>query len=542
MTKTEQDLIYKLVNWNESLSFSAYQEVLRTQVPKLRQQIKQTTSFDREKVAFTFYDTYGVPLDVIESVFRETGATLSREVFQRYLEEQKDRSRASSKITKEIFADACVTASIEGLASSKFLGYDATHRDAKLQRIAKTDDGVETELLLIFEQTPFYAESGGQIGDTGEISGKKFKAKVLDAQFIGKCIAHKAQILEGRPEEGEIYTLKVDAERRADIMKNHTATHLLHSALRKVLGDHVKQRGSLVAPDYLRFDFTHSRAVDAESLNKIEELVNEQVKKNIRLEKEVLPKAEALKRGAIAFFGEKYGEDVRVVSIGDFSMELCGGTHLDSTGPIGLFKITSEGSIQAGVRRIEAVTGRGAEQLILRQNRDLEKICATFRVRKDSLKEDLKEKVQGVAALKNRLGQSAASKIKNHLSDAIARSTATGGAKLVSETLDGADVDLMRSGFEHLKSVGASFAMFLTSGDSEKVSFSVGGSPDLVQKGFNAGKIVQLIAQQVEGNGGGRSDFAVGGGKRIDKKGEALAFGEKEILRELAGISGKAGI
>ncbi len=532
---------------------NAYQEVLRTRIPMWQHRLKEILSDggDAKKrsvavsvEAFTYYDTYGVPLDLLQEAAELSGTSVDPEIFRKRMEEQKDRSRASSKIAGEIFVKSDLYALTEGIAQTQFLGYTDTKATARLLKVLRSSAGQQQsdvdgyEAVLIFDQSPFYAESGGQIGDTGSVSGNNFQAEVQDTHAHEKIILHKVRVKRGQPEVGKSYELSVDADRRADIMKNHTATHLLHSALRKTLGEHVKQSGSLVAADYLRFDFTHFRALDPETLNKIEALVNEEVKKNSKLEKQVLSKEQAIKEGAVAFFGEKYGEDVRVVSVGDFSKELCGGTHLDCTGPIGFFKITSESSIQAGVRRIQAVTGRWAEQYLQEQRQQLDKIYKTFHLDKHSPQEGLRKKTQAIMALKNRIRQSAATRITSHLDGCIQPSANIGGAKLVLETLDGADVDLMRGGFEHLKSKDVSFVLFLASGDSEKISFLVAASPDLVRKGFDAGKIVKSIAVVVEGNGGGRPDFAVGGGKRADKKNQALAFGEKAIRRELENISG----
>ena len=529
---------------------NAYQEVLRIQIPKLDvefEQIKKMGALpnvDPAKIAFRYYDTYGLPLEIVEERASKYGLNVDKNLFNKMLEEQRSRSRESSKIAVEIFAKSDFYELTEGILPTQFLGYSGVTGTGKLLKIVH-DNEVETkalagdEVIFIFDRTPFYAESGGQIGDTGVITGNGLIAEVKDAQYHEKIVLHKAFVKEGRAETGKNYELSVDAERRADIMKNHTATHLLHAALRKILGEHVKQSGSLVAPDYLRFDFSHFRAVETESLRKIEALVNEQIQKNTTVDKQVMSKDEAMQKGAIAFFGEKYGDKVRVLTIGDFSKELCGGTHLDSIGEIGFFKITSESSIQAGVRRIEAVTGRWAEKYTGEQKKELETLCAMFGAQENSLQQDLKKMGQRISTLKNKLGQSALSKVKNHLTEKIKHAPETSGAKLVLETWDGADVDLIRGAMDYLKTTGTPFTAFLLSSDDEKTSFLVAASHDLVQKGFNAGKILKSIATLVEGNGGGRPDFAVGGTKRLDKKSELLSLGEKEIRRELSGLSGK---
>ncbi len=509
----------------------AYLEVLKTQLPKFDQELQQIVNISNEEeknskiaeLAFKYYDTFGLPFELIVAGTDGHGLKINHEHFKSLMEKQKKRSRESSKITGEIFSKDDSLALIEGLSASKFLGYEKTETTSKLLK--------STDSLLIFDETPFYAEAGGQIGDTGEITGKNFRAKVVDTKFIDKCIAHKVEILEGTAKEGEGYQLKVDIERRADIMKNHTATHLLHAALRKVLGEHVKQSGSLVAPDYLRFDFTHFKQVDAESLQKIEALVNEEIKKNIRLDKQEMNKDEAVQKGAIAFFGEKYGDKVRVVTIGGFSKELCGGTHLESTGQIESFKITSESSIQAGVRRITAVTGRWAENLVRQKEKEIQDLCRTFGAVPESLGQEIHKRSERVSALKNRLVQNVGEKIKGAVVSGLSRATEEKGVKLVVMTADGANMEIMKPAADYLKIQPGSCAMLIASRSEDKVTLAVAGSGDFIQRGFNAGEIVKKITAVVDGKGGGRPEFAIGGGKNVARTAEAIALGKKEIYK-----------
>ncbi len=494
-----------------------------------------------DEYAFMLYDTYGLPVDKIKDKFSKDNLSFSEAKFSEYMNEQRERSRASSKITGEIFSSKGTYGLVDDIVRTEFLGYHGTEGEGELLRVIKNNEKAKSlktgeEGLLIFNRTPFYAEAGGQIGDTGEITTKDFKATVLDTQYIEKAVAHKVRVEKGEASEGGGYHLKVDAARRADIMKNHTATHLLHSALRKVLGEHVKQSGSLVAPDRLRFDFTHFKAVGAETLQEVEDLVNLEIKKNTSLEKKVLPKEEAIKQGAIAFFGEKYEEDVRVITIGGFSKELCGGTHLQSTGEIEYFKIISEGSIQAGVRRIEAVTGKKALGAVEENEKQIDALAALFKVKKDSLSDELKKLGESVARLKNRLTGQLAQKMRDKISASFEASPTVHGVRLIVQEIDGADNELLKTAAEHLKSLNTPFALLLASETEGKISFVVAASAGLVQKGFNSGKIVRDIAASVQGNGGGRPDFAVGGGKALDKKNEALDLGSREIKNSLESL------
>ncbi len=521
---------------------------LRTgMLPKLRQSLLECKEKNSEKqfdiilasIAFLYYDTHGLPFELIQETAAEVGVNLNAESFNRFLEEQRERSRQSSKITGEIFSKKGSYHLIDGLPSTIFLGYEKTKDQGRLLKIITQDIVVDTlkageEGLLIFDRTPFYAESGGQIGDTGLVSGNGLSAKVLDTQWIEKCVAHRVKIESGYAEPGKVYELVVDAERRADIMKNHTATHLLHSALRKALGDHVKQSGSLVAPDRLRFDFTHFSALDAKTISAVEELVNTEIRKNITLDKKVMSKEKAVESGAIAFFGEKYGDEVRVVSVGDFSKELCGGTHLHSTGEIETFKIVSESSIQAGVRRIEAVTGRGAKVLLQSQENELKSMTKDFGIRSDDMISSLKERLLQISELKSKMSKSLNRKVRERLDKDLEKAPVVAGAKFVKEKISGADTDTLKFACDYLRSSKISFTALFVSDSADKISLVVAGSDDLVKKGFNSGKIVKEISATVQGNGGGRPDFAVGGGKDVQKVNEAIALGEKIIKESLA--------
>ena len=472
--------------------------------------------------SFMLYDAYGLPIDAIRERFSEEGLVFDDKGFQALLGEQKKRSRASSKVGGEIFKKSDLYALTEGLPATRFTGYSGTEGKGKLLRISKGD-------VLIFDQTPFYAEAGGQVGDRGVISGGGFEAEVLDTQAHEKIVLHHVRVKKGSPEEGKSYDLQVDAERRSDIMNNHTGTHLLHAALRKVLGEHVKQSGSLVAPDYLRFDFGHFKGLTPEELLKVETMVNDEIQKNTPLKKEEMSREEAAGSGAIAFFGEKYGERVRVVSVGDFSKEFCGGTHLKSTGQIGRFKIVSESSIQAGVRRIEAVTGRWALKRAQESAGELADLAKAFGVTTEGLAQVLPSLRQRTTSLKQKLSAAAQSKVNAHEKEKFDKAPTVRGVKVVTDVVRHNVSDLTQEAARFLQKQGAECISVLAAAGPDSVSFTVSGTTVLISKGFNSGEVIRVMTPIVGGKGGGRPDFAVGGGKEVDKLNQAMTTAEKWV-------------
>ncbi len=520
-----QKTIYSIIENEER----AYDESCR------RAESTRKGSMTDGEYAFMLYDTFGLPVDKVKEKFLKENLAFDESKFELMLNEQRERSRKSSKIAGEIFAKNDMLVLTEGLAPTVFLGYEKTASSAKLLKIIKDKTAISSlnageEAVLIFDQTPFYAESGGQMGDSGTAESGGLKVEILDTQWSEKIALHKVKLVSGNLKPGETLNLKVDEVRRADIMKNHTATHLLHAALRKVLGDHVKQSGSLVAPDRLRFDFTHFSALTPEIQSSVEALVNEQIGKKTTLQKRVLGKEQALKEGAMAFFGEKYGDEVRVVSIGDFSKELCGGTHLNSTGEIERFKIISESSIQAGVRRIEAVTGRFAREAEEQSKNELASIAKEFSTSPDQLSGSLKNLREKVGSLQASLLSRAVSNMRTAYQHRLDKSPEIGGVKLFVQKEPLASADLFQKTFEGLKqNPNNIFAGVWQCQSEDKVTFFIGGSSQVVAKGFNAGKIVKSVSAVVEGNGGGRPEFAVGGGKNLSKINDAMELGRKEI-------------
>ena len=472
-------------------------------------------------VVFKLYDTYGFPVDLTADIARERDMTIDQQGFDDQMAAQRDRARAASKFA------AGDTGSVKSDAETDFSGYDNVDAPGKVVAIYK--DGAQVDALdegeegaIVLDTTPFYAESGGQIGDEGVLNGDGASFVVRDTQKSGKANLHLGHQRQGSLKIGDEVMAQVDAERRASTVLNHSATHLMHAALRQVLGDHVQQKGSLVAPDRLRFDFSHYESVTPAQLHEIENIVNEQIRRNIPAETRMMSYDDALASGAIALFGEKYGDDVRVLRLGDgFSVELCGGTHVRSTGDIGVFKITSEGGVAAGVRRIEAVTGKGALDWIDTNQRDLEHVAALLKGSRDQaaakveqLLKRTKELEKELAATKQKLLTGGASADENIIE--------IDGIKVMASRLDGADAKTLRDAVDRFKDKLQSAVVVLGSVEDGKVRLAAGVTKNNIGR-IKAGDVVKAVAEQVGGKGGGRPDFAQAGGTNPDGLDAALA-------------------
>ena len=461
-------------------------------------------------VAFKLYDTYGFPVDLTADIARERGLTVDQDGFEEAMAGQRDRARSASKFS--LASDA----RIETDASSDFLGYAGT--DGAGEVLAIFVDGKPVDSLangdagaIVLSSTPFYAESGGQIGDTGLLvnDGKIFN--VSDTQRSGDAIVHFGQVEEGEFGAGESVEAIVDADRRQAIRLNHSATHLMHAALRSVLGDHVQQKGSLVAPDKLRFDFSHLEAVTAAELQAIEDLVNEQVRQNVAADTNVMSYDDAIESGAVALFGEKYGDEVRVLNFGDFSVELCGGTHVARTGDIGLFKITSEGGVASGVRRIEAVTGKGAVALIDAQQKSLQQIASMLKSQPDQIGNKVEQLLKRNKELEKDLAAAKQALITGGSNDQSLNVEDVAGIKVLVTRIDGADAKTLRDAVDRYKDKLQSAIVVLGSVDDGVVRLAAGVTKDNTDR-VKAGDLIKPVAEQVSGKGGGRPDFAQAGG------------------------------
>jgi alanyl-tRNA synthetase len=481
---------------------------------------------------FKLYDTYGFPRDLAEDYFRDEGWVVTDETettWNAEMEAQRTRARAGAAFGAG--EDGESTALFHRLSSElppvEFVGYETLTSPARIlalvrgvQRVREAAEGDEVEVVL--DRTPAYAESGGQIGDTGTLIGRQGRGQIVDTYYRGsKLIVHRVKVQAGGLHENEDVAVAVETPRRLGLRQHHTGTHLLHAALRRVLGGHVAQAGSLVAPDHLRFDFSHGGGVKDREVEQIEELVNEQVQANTPVTHQEMALKEALASGAMALFGEKYGERVRVVRIGDFSTELCGGTHLDATGQIGLFKVDTEGAVAAGVRRIEAVAGTAAVEAVNRQQRVLREIGDILKAAPAEAPQRLRKLLDEQKALERQLQELEARLARSKADDLVAGARQINGVAVVAGRIDGLDPDGLRAVADRLRDRLGSGIVCVGSVVDGKVNLVAAVTKDLTRR-FQAGKLVQEVARAVGGSGGGRPDLAQAGGKEPAKLDAAL--------------------
>lgn len=478
--------------------------------------------------AFKLYDTYGFPLDLTKEILEEKNFEVDEEGFQKAMKEQKEMARNARKTTNYMGADVTVYQSIDAAITSKFVGYDRFSHDSNIS-VLTTEDELVNELTegatgtIIVDETPFYATMGGQKADIGVIEKDGSTFVVEDTiKLQGGKIGHVGVVKSGSFKVGETVTLTVDAANRQDTCKNHSATHLLQKALRMVLGDHVEQAGSLVTKDRLRFDFTHFQALTKEQIQEVEAIVNEQISKNIEVVTQEMTIEEAKKTGAMALFGEKYGDVVRVVKMGDFSIELCGGTHVANTGVISSFKIVSEAGIAAGVRRIEALTGNGVIahfEEIEKELHDAAKAAkaepANLTKKIETMLEEIKQLQAENAKLKNKLAKEA-------LGDVLDQVVEVKGVKVLATSVPDVDMNELRNLGDQLKEKLGSGVVVLASSLNGKVSLLAMATDDAMKKGAHAGNLIKTIASCVGGGGGGRPNMAQAGGKNPEGIKEAI--------------------
>ena len=470
---------------------------------------------------FKLYDTYGFPADLTNDIARERGLALDTAGFEREMDAQKNRARAASNFGADYGQDVAID------SVTTFTGYDSLKDKGKIVALFRGKDAVQKlsqgeQGMVVLDHTPFYAESGGQVGDQGLLKTGAAEFKVADTQKRGGgAHAHMGSVTKGELKIGDTVEAQVDAALRAATVLNHSATHLLHAALRQVLGTHVTQKGSLVAPDRLRFDFSHYQPVTPEELARIEDLVNTEVRRNEAADVRQMGYDEALKFGAMALFGEKYGNVVRVMKFGDFSTELCGGTHVHRTGDIGLFKIVSEGGVAAGVRRIEAVTGAGALAYVNALQGIVKQIEEAVRAGADDVVAKTQQLLDRNKQLEKQLAQMSGKLAANRGDELVSQAIAVGSAKLLAAQVDGVDGGALRELLDQLKNKLGSAIIVLGAANEGKVSLIAGVTADLTAK-VKAGELVNMVAQQVGGKGGGRPDMAQAGGTEPAKLGAAL--------------------
>jgi alanyl-tRNA synthetase len=523
------DYIQKVIRIEEE----RFQETLNEGIKLVNEIIARIKKDGRSVIsgdeAFTLYDTYGFPLDLTEDIAEEEGLTVDKDGFNKAMEEQRERARKAQKDVRAWDLALIVTEQLGNLPKSEFVGYDTLQTESIMLGIIQdgkrvSQVGEDSRVFVVLNKTPFYPEGGGQIADTGLIIAGNGQIKVEKTIKLpdGK-IVHEGKV-KGIITEGENVKAEVTTEIRKAIARNHTATHLLHKALKEILGDHVNQAGSLVEPNRLRFDFSHFNAVSQEELEQIENKVNREILNAHQVYSFETSLDEAKKRGAIALFGEKYGEKVRCIQAGSFSIELCGGTHVANTSEIGIFKIVSEGAVAAGIRRIEAVTGTSALELIKSQEKQLETAAGLLKVnpkdlvlRIEQLLSQLKENEKELEKLKNQVSKQQVDELLNKVIE-------INGVKLLATEVKALDMDNLRSLADMFRDKLGSGLVVLGSKNEAKVNLVAAATKDVVGKGIHAGNIIREVAKKTGGGGGGRPDMAQAGGKNPEQLEAALKY------------------
>ncbi len=533
----KKDYIQKIISVEEERfqeTIEQGNEILKDYMQHLKQANQSILS---GKKAFKLYDTFGFPLELTKEILEEENMTIDEEEFKIEMEKQRKRARTARNNDDEQGWKEETYSKLSKNITSKFEGYKQYELSSQILTLIKNSQVVKNakqgdDIIVILDSTPFYPEGGGQAGDKGILLNEFCKIKIWDCKKVDKKILHFGKIIEGTAFENMTIKAAIDINNRLDTARNHTATHLLHKALKETLGSHVEQSGSLVTSDRLRFDFSHFQSLTTEEIEKIEETVNQKILDNLNIVAQEMPLSEAKKHGAIALFGEKYGEIVRVVSMGKYSTELCGGTHLYYTSQIGLFKIISESGIAAGIRRIEAVTGMKAYKYVSDKETYLNKVSEILKVqpkeaivKAENLMHELKKLEKEIESLKAKLAGSAIDEILNNIQE-------INGIKIVSHKLSGLDMNNLRTLGDQLKNkLGSSGLVVLGAQIDEKVQFVAMATDDVVAKGIHAGNIIKQIAKITGGGGGGRPQMAQAGGKDPTKIDEALGY-VKELVKK----------
>ena len=487
--------------------------------------------------AFKLYDTYGFPLDLTKEILEEAGYTIDEEGFKASMEEQRVKARNAREVTNYMGADATVYDEIEASVTSEFVGYDRLTHTSKISVLTTESEIVEAITegqngTIFVDETPFYATMGGQEGDTGIICTEDAEFTVSNTiKLLGGKIGHVGNVTKGMFKVGDSVTLEVAEKERANTCKNHSATHLLQKALKTVLGSHVEQKGSLVTPDRLRFDFAHFSAMTPEELEKVENIVNTEIAKNVPVVTEVMNIEQAKATGAMALFGEKYEEDVRVVSMGDFSKELCGGTHVSNTGNITTFKIVSEAGVAAGVRRIEALTGDGVFCYYKEVEKELAEAAKAAKSTPANLKEKIEHMQAEMKALQSEIESLKSKAAKDALGDVMNQVKEVNGVRLLATAVEDVDMNGLRDLGDQLKEKLGEGVVVIASSASGKVNLIAMATDEAMEKGAHAGNLIKGIAALVGGGGGGRPNMAQAGGKNTAGIPDAIAKVE-EVLGE----------
>ena len=531
---SNSDFIKRVV-LNEEESFGSTLNFGTQRLEEILQKVQKEklSSIPGEEI-FKLYDTYGFPTDLVEETAKDAGLEMDMAGYEKAMQEQKSKAMASWKGSGEKEVAPFYKEFAQSSVPTKFEGYISNEENATILAILREETKIETanqgdDIELLVDRTPFYGESGGQVGDSGTAFNDNVQLELLNAiKPLPGLIVHKAKILNGSIKTGDSLTLRIDKFNRKNTALNHSATHLLHAALKEVLGEHIKQAGSLVAPDRLRFDYTHFSPLTEKERHKTESLVNEKIRDNIQVSTKEMEIEEALKEGAMALFGEKYGDQVRVVSVPGFSKELCGGTHVSATGDIGLFRIVSEGGIASGVRRIEAVTGAAAYHKVNSEHESLSTIRSVLKApaneelsKVKKLLEKNRELEKEILLLKEKIVSGKDSSEEDDIQK-------MGGISFLIKNLDGTDAKTLRTYIDNAKNKLKSGIVVAGSVADGKVAMAAGVTKDLTKK-FHAGDIIKEIAVIVGGSGGGRPDMAQAGGTHTDKLDEALKKAEEII-------------
>ena len=484
---------------------------------------------------FTLYDTYGFPIELTEEIAADAGCKIDADGFKTCMDAQKAQARAARKDDdNEGWLDESVM--YKDFEQTEFIGYESLCDEAKVIGIVKGMTNLNTaseghEVRIVLDRSPFYGEGGGQVGDTGLLQTDGFTAVVTNTTKVNGVFVHNVKVEAGELNLNDTVTAVVDVERRHAIARNHTATHLLQKALRIVLGDHVEQAGSLVTEDGLRFDFTHFEAISKEDLATVEDIVNNEILKFTNVDTKVLPIEEAKKLGAMMLFGEKYGANVRVVNVPDFSLEFCGGTHVANIGQIGALKIVSESGVAAGVRRIEAVTGSSVKNMLVEKEADLDVVAETFKTTPQNLVKRAEAIAEELKALKKEVEELKKANVNSSLGDLLSNAETVNGVKLVTKQFDDASIDDLRSISDSIKASEKSVIMVFATVNGPKITLMVSVTDDLLDKGYHAGNMIKQIAAVCGGGGGGKADMAQAGAKDASKLSEAFALAKELISK-----------
>ena len=536
LLQSKKDIVQKIIRTEEE----RFHETLHDGLAILKNVMEKAKNSDKKiidgKDVFKLYDTFGFPVELTEEYAEVEGLKIDQDGFEEELKAQRERARQARQTTESMQVQNETLRDVT--VESTFIGYDHQEADSKVAIIVHQDELVDfaragDEVQIILDQTPFYAESGGQISDKGKLVNASTELLVQNVKKApnGQHL-HTVVVEKGDLKKGDVFKAIIQSDRRSHTEKNHTATHLLHQALKDVLGTHVNQAGSLVAPERLRFDFTHFDKVSEDELNRVEAIVNEKIWESLSVQTMQKKINEAKAMGAMALFGEKYGDIVRVVQIGDFSLELCGGCHVRNTSEIGLFKIVSESGIGAGTRRIEAVTGKFAFTLLNNRLHDLQHAASLLKTtidgipeRIDGLYSQIQQLEKEKDSLTSKLGNREIDEIKNYVKE-------INGVPVIARKIEGQDMNGLRSMIDKLKEQLPSAILVLASVSNGKVNIASGVTKDLIEKGYHAGKLVKEIATRCGGGGGGRPDMAQAGGKNPEALDNALEYVEQWVLED----------